>query len=171
MRPRRRLVSLVAIAVSCTRLARRAARSSMNQRAQSPSRPTTKCKTISFVSASIAVQVHVSPAPSTGAFMLATFFCFAAVKHQISSICTRLDFTLRILASWKQAQNLPASTSSFDTVLIDTSASRETDRMNDSSQSMARIRQHWATESLFICFLYELLCLGRVDKLPHSKPH
>ena len=40
---------------------------------------------ISFVSASIAVQVQVSPAPTIGAFIAATFFCFAAVKLQISS--------------------------------------------------------------------------------------
>jgi hypothetical protein len=42
-----------------------------------------------------AVQVQISPAPSTGAFIVATFFCFAPQNVQISSIWTRFDFTPR----------------------------------------------------------------------------
>jgi hypothetical protein len=57
----------------------------MNAMAYSPSRPPTSQETISFEFASIAVQVHLSPAPSTGLFLAATFFCFAAVNDQISS--------------------------------------------------------------------------------------
>src|SRR5271168_2364327 len=53
----------------------------MNQAAQSPSRPPTKCEMISFVSASIAVQVHVSPAPSMRFFIAATFFCLAPASQ------------------------------------------------------------------------------------------
>ena len=45
---------------------------------------------------------------------MATFFCFAAVKLQISSTWTRFAFTLRTLASWKPAQKRPASSKSFD---------------------------------------------------------
>jgi hypothetical protein len=87
----------------------------------------------------MAVHVQVSPAPSTGAFIFATFFCFAAVKVQISSTWTRLAFTLRTLASWNPAQKRPASSKSFDTVLIETSASRETERIEAPLQSIERI--------------------------------
>ncbi len=61
------------------------------------------------------------------------------MKLQISSHWTRFDFTSRTVSSWKVAQAFPASTSSFDTVLMDTSASRETERMEAPSHSMARI--------------------------------
>jgi len=47
--------------------------------------------------------------------------------------------TLRTVASWKAAQAIPASISSLDTVLIETAAIREIDRMDDPSQSMERI--------------------------------
>jgi hypothetical protein len=60
-----------------------------------------------------------------------------------------LRFTLRTLASWKPAQKRPASSRSFDTVLILTSAKRETERIEAPSQSMARIWARWATGSLF----------------------
>ena len=50
----------------------------MNASADSPSRsPLTKYDTISFASASIAVNVHASPAPSGAAF--STFFCTGAL--------------------------------------------------------------------------------------------
>ena len=82
--------------------------------------------------------------------MLATFFCFAAVNDQISSTCTRRAFTPRTFSSWKAAHALPASTSSLDTVLIDTSATREIDRMDDPSQSMERIWTRVSRGSLFM---------------------
>jgi hypothetical protein len=85
------------------------------------------------VSASIAVQVQVSPAPSTGFFIAKTFFCFAAVNDQISSTCTRRALTCLTFSSWNAAHALPASARSFETVLIDTSHTREIDRMDDPS--------------------------------------
>src|ERR1035441_987733 len=98
----------------------------------------------------MSVQVQVSPAPATGFFMLATFFCFAAVKLQISSTCTRRAFTPRTFSSWKAAQAFPASTKSFETVLIDTSATRQIDRMLEPSQSIERIWTRFSIGSLFI---------------------
>src|SRR5690606_1574050 len=119
--------------------ARRSFTSSMNASAYSLSRPPTSHETMSLLSLSTAVQVHVSPAPSTGCLMFGTFFCLAAVKLQISSHWTLDAFTFRTSRSCRSSQNLPASTSSFETVLIDTSATREIERMDDPSQSMERI--------------------------------
>lgn len=54
---------------------------------------------------------------------------------------------------------MPASTSSFDTVLIDTSHTREIDRMDDLSQSMERIWTRFARGNLlmpqYVKFLLE----------------
>ena len=105
---------------------------------------------MSFVSASIAVHVQVSPAPAIGAFIFATFFCFAAVNDQISSTWTRFALTLRTLASWYPAQKRPASTSSLLTVLMLTSASRETERIEAPSHTVERIWTRWETGSLFM---------------------
>src|SRR5262249_560276 len=88
-----------------------------------------------------------------------TFFAFAPTNDQISSHWTRFAFTLTTVRSWKAAQNVPASTSSFETVLIDTSATREIDRMDDPSQSMERIWTRFERGSLFMPLLSELLCL------------
>ena len=70
----------------------------MNAIAYSLSRPPTSHDRISLLSASIAVHVQVSPAPSTGGFIVGTF-CFAAVNDQISSTWTLRAFTPRTLAS------------------------------------------------------------------------
>ena len=72
-------------------------------------------------------------------------------------------------ASWRSAQNLPASTSSLETVLIDTSATREIDRMDDPSQSMERIWTRFARGSLFMPLIYELLCLASSIKVHFRK--
>src|SRR5271157_5607632 len=100
------------------------------------------------------VQAQVSPAPSGAAFALATFFSLAYVKLQISSHWTRLAFTLRTLASWKLAQNSPASSSSFTTVLKETSHTREIDRIDEPSTSMLRIWTRLAASSLFMPLLW-----------------
>src|ERR1700730_5916112 len=122
----------------------------MNHLAQSLSRPPTKYETTSLVSASKAVQVQVSPAPSTGFFIAATFFCLAAVKLQISSTWTRLAFTSRTCSLCKAAQTSPAASRSFETVLIDTSHTREIDRRDDPSQSKERIWARVSRDSLFV---------------------
>ena len=96
------------------------------------------------------------------AFAVATFFCFAWQKDQISSHWMREAFTSRTVSSWMVRQASPASTSSLETVLIDTSATRLIERMDDPSQSMARIWARVAIGSLFIYFLYELLCLASI---------
>jgi hypothetical protein len=95
--------------------------------------------TISLVSASIAVQVQTSPAPSGAALAVATFFCLAWQNDQISSHWIRLAFTLRTESSWIARQASPACSSSLVTVLIDTSATRLIERMDDPSHNMARI--------------------------------
>jgi hypothetical protein len=82
--------------------------------------------------------------------MVGTFFCLAPTKDQISSHWTRLAFTLRTCSSCSLAQNVPASTSSLKTVLIDTSATREIDRMDDPSHSMERIWTRLLRGSLFM---------------------
>src|SRR5690554_6899179 len=140
----------------------------MNASAYSPSRPPTSQEIISLLSLSRAVHVHVSPAPSTGAFIVATFFCFAAVKLQISSHWTRFDVTLRTSLSCRSAQNLPASTKSFETVLIDTSQMREIERMDDLSQSRVRIWTRVFRGSLFMPLISELLCLVSSIKVHYS---
>ena len=96
----------------------------------------------------------MSPAPSTGFFIAGTFFCFAQVNDQISSTWTRRAFTFRTFSSWKAAQALPASTSSLATVLIDTSATREIDRIDDPSQSIERI---WTRFSMFSLFMLNIM--------------
>src|SRR5262249_44727703 len=116
--------------------------------------------TISLLSASSAVQVHTSPAPSTGFFMFGTFFCLAAQNDQISSTCTRLETTPRTFSSWKAAHASPASTSILPTVLMLTSTTREIDRMETPSQSIERIWTRFARGSLFMPLLYEPLCLA-----------
>ena len=86
----------------------------------------------------MAVQVQISPHPA--AFWSAVArFSFAPTNDQISSACTRRDFTPRTVSSSKAAQTRPASTRCFDTVLIDTSASRAAERMDVPSQSIERI--------------------------------
>jgi len=45
----------------------------------------------------------------------------------------------RTFSSWKAAHALPASTSNLETVLVETSATLEIDRIEDPSQSMLRI--------------------------------
>jgi hypothetical protein len=57
---------------------------------------------------------------------------------------------LRTRSSWNAAQARPASSSSFAIVLIDTSATREIDRMDDPSHSMFRIMTRLARGSLFM---------------------
>ena len=52
-------------------------RSSMKPIGDSPERSPTAKETISLLSASSAVHVHTSPAPSGAAFAVATFFCLA----------------------------------------------------------------------------------------------
>jgi hypothetical protein len=60
-------------------------------------------------------------------------------EDQISSHWTALKVTPRTVLSWKAAQASPASTSSLETVLIETPVIRETERMDDPSQSIGRI--------------------------------
>ena len=57
-------------------------------------------------------------------------------------------------------QAAPASLSIFTTVLIDTSHTREIDRMDDASQSIERIWTRLFTGSLFIAVICELLILA-----------
>jgi len=102
-----------------------------------------------LLSASIAVHVQTSPHPA--AFCSGVVrFSFAPQNAQISSHCTRLDFNSRTVSWWNAAQIKPASTSNFETVLIDTSASRETDRIDEPSQSIESIWARLAPGSLFM---------------------
>src|SRR3954466_3824595 len=113
---------------------------------------------MSLVSASIAVQVHTSPAPSEAAFAVATFLSFASQNDQISADWMRRAFTPCTVSSWIDRHASPASHSSLETVLIDTSATRLIDRMETPSHSMERIVTRLARGSLFIPIEYELLC-------------
>jgi hypothetical protein len=63
-------------------------------------------------------------------------------------------------SSWNAALNLPASIKSFATVLIDTSARRETERMDEPSHSILSIWARAFIDSLFMLKIYELLCVG-----------
>src|SRR5579863_471755 len=105
------------------------------------------------------VHVQVSPAPAGAALAVETFRCLQCVNAQISSHWMRRAFTFRTFSSWKAAQAVPASIRSFVTVLIDTSVTREIDRMDDPSQSMERIWTRFSTGSLFIghCIAYAIL--------------
>jgi hypothetical protein len=94
---------------------------------------------MSLLSVSMAVHVQVSPAPGGGDFAATMRFCLQCMKAQISSHCTRLAFTSHTFASWNAAQARPASTKSFDTVLMETSHIREIARIDEPSQSMDRI--------------------------------
>src|SRR5947208_16484832 len=71
----------------------------------------------------------------------------------------RFASTLWISLSWIDRHASPASTSSLDTVLIDTSHTRLIERMDVPSQSIARIWVRLARGSLFMPIRYELLCL------------
>src|SRR5216683_3206765 len=105
----------------------------------------------SFVSASIAVQVQQSPAVGSVARLLpATFFCFAPTKLQISSHWTRFASTPRTALSWWASAASPASHSSLSTVLIETSATRLIDRIDEPSHSIERIWTRLVRGSLFM---------------------
>src|SRR3569623_2565262 len=111
---------------------------------------------ISFVSASMAVHVHTSPASSGAALAVGTFLALACTKDQISSHWTRRALTPRTLSQWKAAQASPASSSSLATVLMDTSHTRLIERIEDPLQSSERIWTRLARCSLFMPFLSEL---------------
>ena len=66
----------------------------------------------------------------------------------------RLDRTPRTVAAGGAAHALPASTSSAETVLMDTSATRLMDRMEDPSTSMERIWMRLARGSLLLIPLF-----------------
>src|SRR5262249_44616773 len=105
---------------------------------------------ISFESASIPVHVQMSPDPSGAAFAFRSARALQYAKLQISSHCTLWDFTSLTFSWWKAAHTLPASIRSLVTVLIDTSHTREIERMDDPSHSMARIWTRFSMGSLFI---------------------
>ena len=67
----------------------------------------------------------------------------------------------------RQGSHSPASTSSFETVLMETSATREIDRMEEPSTSMERIWTRLFRGSLFMPSIYELLCLA--SRMPFGK--
>ena len=106
-------------------------------------------ETISLESASIAVHVQTSPAPSGAAFANLTFFCLAWLNDQISSHWTALAVSCAPSRHGSGA-GLPASISSLETVLIDTSGTRVTERMDDPSHSIERIWTRFSTDSLFM---------------------
>ena len=56
----------------------------------------------------------------------------------------------RTFSSWNLAHTRPASTSSLDTVLIETSTMRDTERMDDPSQSIERICTRLDVDNLFM---------------------
>ena len=82
------------------------------------------------------------------------------MNDQISSHWIRLAVTPCTISSWRSAQTLPASISSFATVLKLTSASRAVARMDWPSQSMFRIKDRVFRGSLFMSLIYELRCLA-----------
>src|SRR6266568_6160189 len=137
--------------VSWIRSVTRDRMSHMSEYAEWLSRAPTRYAITSFVSASMAVHVHASPASGLRSRMDGSFwtvFFFAPTNDQISSHCTRFASTLRTISSWNAPQTVPASAKSLLTVLIETSATRETDRMELPSQSSERICARFATGSL-----------------------
>src|SRR5215211_5349655 len=67
---------------------------------------------------------------------------------------------LRTISSWNRSQASQASASSLKTVLIDTSATRLIDRIDDPSQSIERIWTRLARGSFFMPRLYERPCFS-----------
>src|ERR1035438_7452704 len=126
----------------------RLATSFINAVAHHPSRPPTRYDTQSFVSASIAVQVQTSPHSSD--FSSGTFLDLAPTKHQISSHWTRLQRKWRTALSWYRYAASATSTSSFVTVLIETSAMRLVARRLLPSTSIWMICARFAIGSLFM---------------------
>ena len=78
-------VGLVAVRRELHPVLSRLATSRMNSTATPVSREPTSQETASFVSASMAVQVHTSPTPNSPRLSSGTFFCFMPTKDQISS--------------------------------------------------------------------------------------
>src|SRR5687767_3904055 len=116
----------------------------MKSLAQSASRFPISQETISLESLSCAVHVHTSPASPASFLASGVFFALEPTNDHISPHCTLRAFTLRTLASWKASQASPAWISSLVTVLMLTSASLETERIEAPSQSIERI---WARVS------------------------
>src|SRR3546814_9876056 len=67
-------------------------------------------------------------------------------------------FTFRTFSSWNRAQARPASISSLDTVLIDTSAVREIDRMDDLPH---RSEEHTSELQSLMRISYAVFCLKK----------
>src|SRR5437762_12699958 len=65
----------------------------------------------SFVSASIATQVHTSPTPNVPFIDSGTFFAFAYTNAQISSHWMRFALSPRTVLSWYSSQAAPTSRS------------------------------------------------------------
>src|SRR5437879_7987655 len=135
--------------VSCTFDVSREATSVIKLYARTGLRKPTMYETSSLLSASSAVHVHTSPQPAAFCSGV-TRLSFAPTKDQISSHCTRFDFRPRTFSSWNAAQTRPASTNSFETVLIETSHKRETERIDDPSQSIERMSARLAADNLFM---------------------
>src|SRR3984893_213539 len=123
----------------------------MSASAKAASRPPTTQDKISLLSASNAVQVQISPAPSGPALGGGTFLALAWTKLQISSHCTRWLFTPRTARSWNSAHAAPASCNSLSIVLKLTSTTRLIDRIDEPSHSMDRICERLCVGSLFMC--------------------
>src|SRR3989442_1392411 len=96
----------------------------MKAAAVKPSRRPIAHEGTSFVSASIATQVHTSPTPNAPFIDSGTFFAFAYTKAQISSHWIRRLLRFRSVSSWYFSQAAPMSSRSLVTVLMDTSARR-----------------------------------------------
>jgi len=74
----------------------------------------------------------------------------------------------RTFSSWKAAHALPASTSNLETVLVETSATLEIDRIVDPSQSIERIWTRVSRGSLFMPPIWLLFdhIIGKREQAP-----
>ena len=89
--------------------------------------------------------------PSPFAFFSGvTFFAFAPTKHQISSHCKRRTRTFFTCSLWNFSQAAPRSTSSFVTVLMETSAMRLQERRLFPSTSIPRMAARSAIDRRFM---------------------
>src|ERR1700690_4633412 len=109
----------------------------MNSVAQPASLCPTSQEQTTFLSASMATQVHTSPQIRFSTIGGVTFFCLAPTKDQISSTWTRLQerFT-RVLFMYSE-QAAPSSTSSFAIVFLATPVMRTVARIELPSTSAA----------------------------------
>jgi hypothetical protein len=112
--------------------------------------PTSQLRT-SFVSASVATNVHASPAFGFfSAIFGVTFFALHATNDQISSICTQRAGTLRTVRSRYTAHAVPTSSSSRRIVPLATPVRRDVERTEHPSTKAEMTATRFATGRRFM---------------------